>query len=264
MLQRAVATEDVAETPGLIPGIITGDLLTFADEVRAVFNLARGGRGPLPMVGIGEAINRPSVTTRPVDGVQASEFDQLASSSAVIDAVHIAKKTCGLVVEESEEVADFTEAAGQQKIFEDLAVSYGEQTEALACEALESACTSANSNVGHLGLVADASTFAAAVASAKHTVYQSSRAKPDALCLSLDRLAYLDGLTDLDGRQVFDTSKDIAGLTVVSSPFFQHGFVKVVASRYVECYEQNKGLAQLAVPSTLGLTVAYAAMRLPT
>lgn len=269
-LTRDVAEEEVSVTPGLVPVFIIGDLIKFVDATRYVVNSFRD----LPMPAGGKTFNRPLVTQRTIAGVQVNEFDELTSQTLAISPDTVTKQTHGTVLNLSEQDIDWTDPALLQIAIEDMAESYAISTESAACEALEDACTPGNNNVGHLSLTADSAIFMSSVAAAAANVYNTSKRLPDTLYAAPDRWAYLIGLTDDDGRPLFphlspvnafgvgDLStfrmeSSIVGLDLVVSPFFQHGFFAVAASQFCEQYEQNKGLLQIPVPSTLSLVVAY-------
>jgi hypothetical protein len=106
-------------------------------------------------------------------------------------------------------------------------------------------------------------------------VYSTAKRLPDTLFVAPDRWAYLLALVDGDGRPLFPISNgynlageniggvtgftgfNILGLDVVVDPQFSSNIWIVANRSLVETYEQNKGLLQIAAPSTLETTFAY-------
>jgi hypothetical protein len=266
-LARAVQNESIADTLGIVPTLILGDLIKFVDATRYVVTSMR----PMPMPAGGKQFNRPRMTTRTLAGQQVNEFDQLQSRAMVIDPDPVTKHTHGTVLNVSEQDIDWTDPALMQIAIEDMAESYAISTEAEAGAAVEAAIVH-GTNDGTLDPAATAPVFHQALANGAASCYSTAKMLPDTLYASVDRWAYMVGLVDADGRPMYPTLGPVnapgqlnatswdgapMGLKFVVSPAFRPGFVALGASRYIEKYEQVKGLLQIPDPSTLSVVVAY-------
>jgi hypothetical protein len=251
LLIRADAQEATTGSGGLLAEDLVGQMITFVDRLRAATASSNGGAGPRPMTLQGSVFKRPRATTRTLAGLQPAEFLGQASRALVATDDEVAKHTIGAALDVSEETADWTTDDGWQGLLNDLGASYAVQAEALTCQAIEGACSNAFGNTLHTSLTASSSTFALAVAAAVEQAFKAAQAPPDTVYASLDRLGYVLGLTDNNGRPVYDNNTP-AGLHVVASPFFAPGFIAVACSQFVECYEVRKGLVSYAPPSGWG------------
>lgn len=254
-----------ADNPGLIPTFIVGDLVKFVYAQRPAVNSSR----QLPMPSKGKTFTRPRNTQQSQVAVQDGEGAVLASRKFLVTGDTVTKGTYGGVLNISEDDIDDTEPALLDLAIQDLAEQYAIETDAATAAAIEAAI---ESNTVSLSLTAPSDEFIAAVAEASGAVFAQSKNLPDTLYASVDRWAYMIGLVDDDGRQIFPNLAPVNapgtsdatsfagnpfGFKLVVDPNFSDGTFIVAASKFVETYENVKGLATLQAPSVLETQVAY-------
>lgn len=267
-LGRTVAHGVAAD--GTAPVTIEGDLIKFVDATRYAVNASR--RLPMPD-NHAPTFKRPRVTQRTTVAVQATEGDILSSQRMQLTGDTVTKGTYGGVLALSEQEIDWTDPALLGLAIQDLAESYGIATDTVLTAAIVAAAVSGNKTI--LSLTAASADFIAALASAAGTVYGNAKRMADTLFVSVDRWAYLAGLVDGDGRPLFPIAGplnnagmnangvasfagfSILGLDVVVDPNFVSNTWIVGVASLCETYEQNKGLLNIAVPSTLEVQYAY-------
>lgn len=265
-LERALQHQGTADNLGVIPVNIIGDVIKFVDASRPAVNSSRR----LPMPAKGKTFTRPRATQFTSVAAQSAEGDVLASQKFLITSDTITKGTYGGVLNISEQDIDDSEPALLDLAIVDLAEQYAIQTDDVTCTAIETASTASAATT--LSLTATSDDFIAAIAAAASVVYGTAKALPDVLYASIDRWAYLIGLTDDAGRPLFPNlapqnapgtasadnfQSNVMGLQLVVDPNFTANFFAVAASKYVETYENVKGLATLQAPSILETQVAY-------
>lgn len=264
ILTRSLQNQVIADNLGIVPTFITGDVIKFVDATRYMVNAMR----ELPMPAGGKTFTRPRVTTRTLAGAQTNEFDVLASQAMAITGDTVTKGTHGAALSLSEQDIDWTDPALLQIVIEDMAESYALDTETTACAAVQAAATNALA----IDKSGDPAGFNVGIAAGASALYNNAKRLPDLLLASIDQWAFLLGLTDATGRQLFPTLSpqnamgdlqvtsfdgNPLGLKLIVSPEFTSGFMALACSRYLERYEQNKGFLQIQAPSTLSVTVAY-------
>lgn len=264
ILTRAVAEQVISDNLGVVPTFIIGDVIKFVDSNRYLVGRMRS----LPMPQGGKTFTRPRVTQRTLAGQQTNEFDELQSRAMNLTGDTVTKETHGTVISLSEQDIDWTDPAMLDIVIEDMGESYAIDTESTACAAVQAAAT----NVLPFDQSGDPAAFIRAAAQGAASLYGNAKKLPDALLASVDMWAYLVGLVDTTGRQLFpnlgpvnapgtleltDFAGNPMGLPLVVSPEFTSGFLCLAATRYLEAYEQNKGFLQIPAPSTLSVTVAY-------
>ncbi len=267
-LQRVVAHGVFAD--GLQPTTIEGDLVKFVDAQRYAVNSSR--RLPLPD-NHADTFKRPRLSTRTTVAVQAVQADILSSTRALLTGDTVTKQTFGGVVSFSEQQLDWTDPAMLGLTIEDLADSYAIETDEELCDAIETAVTEGTETV--LSLTGSLADFTAAITAAALVVYGTAKKQPDTLYVAPDRFYYIVGLVDGDGRPAFPVTPainsagtntagvtdwgtlNVFGLNVVVDPNFSTNVMIVAKAKYVETYEQNKGLLTIASPSTLEVQYAY-------
>lgn len=267
-LQRVLQHGTVSE--GLSTSTVEGDLIAFVDANRYAVNASR--RLPMPD-NHAKTFQRPRKSGTTSVDIQTNEGDVLASATANVTSDTITKATYGGTVALSEQEIDWTEPAMLQVTVEDLAEQYAIKTDDVLCTAIETASTASAATT--LSLTAAADVAVKAIGAAASVAYGTSKKMPDTLFCAPDRFFYLATLPAGDGRLAFPMANvtnssgsnspgvrswngfEIMGLRVVVDPNFTAGFLAVAASSLIEVYEQNKGLLQIAAPSTLETVIAY-------
>jgi len=265
IVTRALQNQAVADNLGVIPADITGGLVKLADDARRITPSMRN----LPMPASGSTFLRPRVTQRTAVSAQAAQYDVLDSAKLLITKDTITKSTIGGAVSLSEQDVDFSDPSIYDLVLSDLAQVYGNAAEEVAATAIEAKVTT-NVVVWNTAST-DYADLHAAIADATGTVYTDAKSVPDTLYVAVDRWEQLVGFVDGSGRPLFNSLNpqnapgDVRGLTgtgplgmrVVVSSAFTAGFIAVGASNLIEWFEQDKGSAAIAAPSTLSVTLAY-------
>lgn len=243
------AQETTSTASGLLPSLPSDSLIAFYDRAQAVVHTAFGGAGAREAVmPPGKNLLVPDVSALVTAGLQSSEFSALSSTAATIGDLSLPKQVLGGALDLSEQVIDWASPGYVQEILEALAGVAGVQAETSACLALERACNSVNGNVGTLDVNANAAKVLTAVGAACNHVFTTAKVKPDTIYAAPDRWAFLVGLTATDGVPVLPLLLEGAGLDLVTSNGFEHGFIAVAASEHFRVYEQRKGFVSYAAP----------------
>ena len=259
-IEAAVASDKLADVPGIVPTPIVGDLIEDASMGRPVVNSSRR----LPMPSAGASFIRPMVVQRTLVGKQSAELAELASQPMKIDQITVTKNTYGGVVNLSFQARDMTDPALMTIVSSDLARTYAETTEAVTCAALEAGAT------GSVSMAAGAEISAIYEASA--AVADATGQLADTVYASPDQWAMLGGLVDSTGRPLFPTlgasnapgtgradswAMNPAGLSLVVSNQLSDGTLIVGARRYLETYENVGGQLQATNVTNLSVDIAY-------
>ena len=259
-IEAAVASDKLADVPGIVPTPIVGDLIEDASMGRPVVNSSRR----LPMPSAGASFIRPMVVQRTLVGKQSAELAELASQPMKIDQITVTKNTYGGVVNLSFQARDMTDPALMTIVSSDLARTYAETTEAVTCAALEAGAT------GSVSMAAGAEVSAIYAASA--AVADATGQLADTVYASPDQWAMLGGLVDSTGRPLFPTlgasnapgtgradswAMNPAGLSLVVSNQLSDGTLIVGARRYLETYENVGGQLQATNVTNLSVDIAY-------
>ncbi len=255
---------------GTAPVTIEGDLIKFIDANRYAVNAVR--RLPMPD-NKAPTFLRPRSTQFTTVATQVTQGDVLSSRVFQNTGDTVTKVTKGGTLALSEQEVDWTDPAMLGLSIQDLAQQYAIDTDEELCDAIEAAAIDANETV--LSLTASLADFVAGVASAAATVYGNAKRMADKLFVAIDRWAYIASLVDGDGRPAFPiagpfntagmnaggvatfSGMNVLGLEVVVDPNFATNFWAVGVSSLAEFYELDKGLLQIAAPSTLETIYAY-------
>jgi HK97 family phage major capsid protein len=263
------AADLTSDVSGIVPTTITGDLVKYVDPSRPAISASR----VLPMPEKGSAFPRPRVSQSTTIATQSTQDTALGSQKMTITSDSVSKVTKGGFVTISEQVIDWTDPAFLQILFEDLAQQYAIATETAHTASIVTAAT--NKVTGFTVGTSAADVFQTKLAAAAGTVYTNAKRLPNVLFAAVSTWQYIVGLADGNKRPLFPllgaqnvpgasgasatefTGANPQGLVLVVSPQFATDTCVVAATSLVEFYEQNKGLAQIAAPSTMSIDVAY-------
>jgi hypothetical protein len=265
-LQRVLSNQTTADTPGLLPEPIIGEVLGQKALVQPFLSSIGGAK---PMGGIpGKTFSRPKITQHTVVGVQANEKTELPSRKMTIGGIAFTKVTKGGVVDISRQDIDWTVPSAWDILLRDLAAVYGEEVEE------EVAADAADKAAGGPIAVAsnDLDGWAAALYQAAAAVYAATtpRRLPNRVWMSLDVWAQAGPIIDVAivkaGAQVADlvSSQGAAGFAgnmfavpryVV--PSWPDGTCIVGVDAAYECYEEVVGVLSAVEPALFGVQVAY-------
>lgn len=265
-LSRAVANQTTADTPGLLPTPIVGQVVNLIDASRPFITSLGGAK---PMGGIpGKSFERPKITQHTQVGVQAAEKTQLPSRQMKIDPITFTKATHGGTVNVSRQDIDWTSPSAWDILVRDLADVYAVDTEQDAANGLVTAVVTNSTTVES----DDLAGWAAALYAAAGQVYKGGGRLPDRIWCSIDVWGMLGALVDT-ARLGFPPAGFAAGqlgesdlssfggyvlqLPRIVVPSFPDGTCIVGASPMFEVYEETIGLLSVVEPSILGVEVAY-------
>lgn len=275
---RAPLQQGLAQSAGIVPQPIIGDLVKFVDANRYFVSAL----GTKPMF-VGDGFRRRA-TTATVIAKQAAEFNEVGNTgrmTIVRDA--LVRETWGGYVELSEQDVEFTDPGALDLLFEDLAQQYALQTDNIVCDDLVAAVVAAGAGnafemSGAAPLIGSPmSDLYPAFWGAAGQLYGLCKSLPNIVACAVDIWSYLGGLLDTTGRPIFalgpnslshNAPGEMAGpgsfdgkplnVNFVVDPNFANGTLLVGNTRYAEVYEQNKGMAMGAFkPGTLSTEVGY-------
>lgn len=264
-LVRALATQTTADTPGLLPEPIVGQVMNTLDAVRPFVDSF--GARPLPN-GSGAKFSRPKITQHTTADVQAAEKTEVASQKMIVGSVEFARKTIAGAVNVSRQDIDWTSPSAWDILVQDLADVYALRTESWAAGIFLPLVTQATAAVA----TDDLAGWTAALYEAAILVYGTPPTAgigrlPNKIWCSIDMWGHLGSLVD-DKVIVFGPNP--AGQSSVDSftgsmlqlprivvPSFPAGTVVVGNSMGFEFYEERIGLLSAVEPAILGVEVAY-------
>ena len=255
------ASQVVADTAGIVPEPIIGDLIELYDSTRPVFNSFTSR----PMPQYGKTFSRPKITQHVATGNQATELTAVASQKMVIGSDTVTKFTEAGYLDLSQQDVDWTDPAALQLVLQDFVKVYSRRTEVRASAFLVAGVTATSTwNISDVGNAVK--TFVDAFLA----VGNSAEEDPDTCWMDRTSWGQLAQLTNTgDDRTALSMIKETLTDYGVTPPNFvvgrflatadaTPGPVRIVgSSRLVESYEQTNGLLQVAQPDILGQRVAY-------
>jgi HK97 family phage major capsid protein len=250
---RALADVTTAQTPGLVPPQVTGDIL--GEWVARRPSIDAMAKPPLPPVGM--EVQRPRITQH-VTVAPHAEKGPVASQAFTLDLLHIPVGSYAGGVDVSWELVNRSSPGALDVIFRDLVRIYARESD----------------SAGYLAAFGDvaqgvawdgtAETLATAIAAAAVEIAGNSAENvfPDTVWLGLTSYGLLAGLTDGNGRPMFPylapanalgtadvtgTISSVAGLRPVVDPYISGVAFMVGSSEEVEFYETPGAPVQLSV-----------------
>jgi HK97 family phage major capsid protein len=255
-IERAVADQTTGDIPGLIPRPILGPVISLLDGVRPFIESVR--RGTLPGTG---GFDRPTVTQHVQVGIQATEKTQLASRKMIIGKLPVTAKTYGGTVDVSYQAVDWSNPAVMGILAQDFAYAYAQETDSDAAAQFVASITGAAVPIADN--TPDA-VRAALFAGAQTSLAQGQAAMPDTLWVSPDVWGQLGGLVNSFGQPIFPTvnpgsttGSDVSGFRLIVDVNFPAQTMIQGPSRFLEWYENVRGLITVAEPTLWGQDVAY-------
>lgn len=265
---RAAAPDiTTADTPGILPEIITGTVYDGLNPIRP-FVSAIGTRA---MPQSGATFRRPKITVRPTVTQQPTgQLNTLDPSTVTVANNDISKLTFGTYVTMSEQDLDWSDPASINIVLNQLAIAYGQATDNYAVDT----CHAAISQTASVADTTDPADWIAAIYDGARQISASSNYLPTHMIVTPTTWAALGALVDSTGRPVFPQigamnapgelsaaswNGNPLGLVLVvdkNAPGSFMGHAAGPAAGF-EFYEQQKGAISIDVPSTLGRTIAY-------
>ena len=251
--QRALADVTTAQTPGLVPPQVTGDVLGLWLANRPAVDAMT--KPPLPPVGM--EVQRPHITQH-TDVQKHTEKTAVASRAFTLDLLKIDLQSWAGGVDVSWELATRSSPAALDLVFSDMVSVYARNSDAAAWAAVEADFTQAVAWDG------DSATLGAAIASAAVTIAQNSAETvwPNTVWLGTTSYGVLAGMVDGAGRPMFPylnpqnasgtatatgEISSVMGLRPVIDPFIPPNTFIVGQSEEVEFYETPDAPVHLSV-----------------
>lgn len=266
--ERAIAHQTTAQTPGILPEPIIGEILTDLDESRPFVTSV--GAKPLGTVA-GKKFSRPHITQHSQVGKQTAEKAELPSRQVKIDPIEFDKETFGGALNISRQDIDWTDPSAWDAVITDLQLVYGAETEDWAAAQLVAAVTQSETitaaNAGKVEAWITAMYAAAAKAgTANGTKRASALRLPDTIWTSVDMWATLGAVLDIAKITAQNPPADssptafagsILSVPRVVAPGLPAGTFVIGRSSLFEFYEERIGLLSAIEPKVLGIEVAY-------
>jgi HK97 family phage prohead protease len=266
-VQAAAPNITTADTPGILPEIITGTVYDSLNPIRPFVSAI----GALAMPGSGATFRRPVITVRPVVTQQPTgQLNALDPSTVTVANNNVNKLTFGTFVTMSEQDLDWTDPASINIVLNQLAIAYGQATNNYAVDTCHAAITQTSA----VADTTDPADWIAAIYEGARQISNTSNYLPTHMVVTPGTWAALGSLVDSTGRPVFpqigamnapgqlsaaNWNGNPLGLVLVvdkNAPGSFMGHAAGPAAGF-EFYEQQKGAISVDVPSTLGRTIAY-------
>ena len=266
-IQAAAPNITTADTPGILPEIITGNVFDSLNPIRP-FVSAIGARA---MPQSGATFRRPVITVRPVVTQQPTgQLNQLDPSTVTVANNNVNKLTFGTFVTMSEQDLDWTDPASINIVLNQLAIAYGQATNNYAVDTCHAAITQTSA----VADTTDPADWIAAIYEGARQISNTSNYLPTHMVVTPGTWAALGSLVDSTGRPVFpqigamnapgqlsaaNWNGNPLGLVLVvdkNAPGSFMGHAAGPAAGF-EFYEQQRGAISVDVPAILGRTLAY-------
>ena len=266
-VQAAAPNITTADTPGILPEIITGSVYDSLNPIRPFVSAI----GALAMPQAGATFRRPKITVRPVVTQQPTgQLNALDPSTVTVANNNVNKLTFGTYVTMSEQDLDWTDPASINIVLNQLAIAYGQATNNYAVDTCHAAITQTSA----VADTSDPADWIAAIYEGARQISATSNYLPTHMVVTPTTWAALGSLVDSTGRPVFpqigamnapgqlsaaNWNGNPLGLVLVVDKDTPGSFMGHAAGPAAgfEFYEQQKGAISVDVPSTLGRTIAY-------
>ncbi|WP_435589801.1 hypothetical protein [Micromonospora aurantiaca (nom. illeg.)] len=260
---QARVTQVTADTPGVLPVPIIGEVMSDVDAARPFLD----SLGVKSLAFAGETFKRPVVTQHTAVGKQTTQATStgMGSQKLVISGVTFTKETWGGYLDVSRQDIDWTSPAAWDAILNDLQEQYALQTENAAADAFAAAVTATVENADPLAGPITLVNIIKALYAAASLAYQGAGRLPDTIWASLDMWSTLGPLIEAQvstNQQPGSSSPgsfqgDLLKLPRIVVPSFPNGTLIIGNKRWTEAYEERIGLLTAVLPSVLGVQVAY-------
>ena len=266
-VQAAAPNITTADTPGILPEIITGTVFDGLNPIRPFVSAI----GALAMPQAGATFRRPKITVRPVVTQQPTgQLNALDPSTVTVANNNVNKLTFGTYVTMSEQDLDWADPASINIVLNQLAIAYGQATNNYAVDTCHAAITQTSA----VADTSDPADWIAAIYEGARQISATSNYLPTHMVVTPGTWAALGSLVDSTGRPVFpqigamnapgqlsaaNWNGNPLGLVLVVDKDTPGSFMGHAAGPAAgfEFYEQQKGAISVDVPSTLGRTIAY-------
>jgi hypothetical protein len=266
-IQASAPNITTADTPGILPEIITGSVYDGLNPIRPFVTAI----GVSAMPQSGATFRRPKITVRPTVTQQPTgQLNTLDPSTVSVSNTDISKLTFGTYVTMSEQDLDWTDPASINIVLNQLAIAYGQATNNYAVDTCHAAITQTSA----IADTTDPEDWIAGIYEGARQISLTTNYLPTHMVVTPGTWAALGSLVDSTGRPVFpqigamnapgqlsaaNWNGNPLGLVLVVDKDTPGSFMGHAAGPAAgfEFYEQQKGAISVDVPSTLGRTIAY-------
>lgn len=264
IVHRAAPNVLLADTPGILPVPIVGDIMRNIDAARPfIASVGAKDLGGIP----GASFKRPHVTTSTSVAKQATENTAVQTGTFVVGSVTFTKDTYGGSVTISKQDIDWTAPGVWDALLQDFQEIYGLQTEDAAADAFAAAVT----QVTDLDITTPAAPTIDELLQALYNgaalAYAGAGRLPDTIWQSLDQWSYwgpkIDQLkASTNGNGGGDSNlNSFAGYLLdvprVIVPKFPSNTTIIGVKSRTEVYEDRFGFLSAVQPKVFGVDVAY-------
>lgn len=253
-----------AETPGLLPTQIVGEIMKNIDAARPFLSsIGVKDLGSIP----GTSFKRPIVTESVKVGKQSAEKTEVEDGQFKVGSVNFTKETFGGWTNVSRQDIDWTSPGVWDALLTDFQEIYGLETEEAAVTAFNTAVTQATDVI-----VADADNptvqdYMKALYAGAALAYGGAKRLPTHIWASLDMWAsmgpLIDGLKATTGgngggdSSINSFAGNLLQVPRIIVPSLPEGTLIVGVASRTEAYEDRIGFLSAVQPRVLGVELAY-------
>lgn len=258
--------QTTADTPGLLPRNLVGQVLNDLDESRPFLSSI----GVQDLAGIpGKNFDRPVITAHTSAGKQTAEKAEGTSGQVVIGSIPFTKETFLTWMNVSRQEIDWTSPTAWNILIKDMVDSYGIATEDDAAAKFATAVTQTQA----IGVTPTIETIIKGLYAARTkavtadgTKRASAKRMPTHLWVSADMDDQLGAIIDLHFATNFNGvgsagvdqfGGNLLKLPRTMVPGLPAGTAILGRKNLTEAYEQRLGILQAVEPKVLGVQVAY-------
>ena len=268
-VRAAAPWTTTAETTGILPSPIVGQIMTDIDGARPFV----ASLGAKDMSGVaGKTFSRPVVTGHTSVSAQAAEGDAVDGTGQFkIGGVDFTKGLYGGYGSVSRQDLDWTSATVWDGLMADFQAIYGEQTEAAAVAAFETALdatgTGPSETLTPAGASATLSEWIAALYASAVDIFTATKKLPAVLWMAVDQWAELSQLIDEAKATSGGSGGGTAGLSTLAGsmldiprivvPDMTAGSSVLGIKRWQEVYEDRIGFLSQVQAKTFAVDLAY-------
>lgn len=265
MLVRAAAPHTTtAETPGLLPVPIVGEIMKNIDAARPfISSIGAKDLGGIP----GTSFKRPIITQSVTVGKQSAEKAEVEDGQFKVGSIDFTKDTYGGWTNVSRQDIDWTSPGVWDALLSDFMEQYGLQTENAAVDAFATAVVQVTNTDAVDPLAPTVNEYILGLYEAASLAYAGSGRLPDAIWVSLDQWvtlgAKIDQLKSANNgtgggdSAIASFAGNLLNVPRIVVPSLAAGSVIVGVKSRTEVYEDRIGFLTAVQPRVLGVELAY-------
>ncbi len=264
LVRAALPHTTTAETPGLLPVPIVGEIMRNIDAARPfISSIGAKDLGGIP----GSSFKRPYVSGSVTVGKQTAEKTEVSQGQFKVDSVTFSKDTYGGWTNVSRQDIDWTSPGVWDALLTDFMEIYGIKTEQAAATAFSTAVTAVTGTKAAVVASPTMNELVRGLYQAASAAYQGAGRLPDGIWVSLDQWALIGPLIDtlkLNSNGTGGGDSSISSFTGnlldvprVVVPSLPAGSIIVGVKSRTEVYEDRIGFLSAVEPRVLGVELAY-------